>query len=221
MKQRQNPAQPAGAGASGMLAVAIRPSLAQPRLVRPRITVAARNVAGSLLLSLGLAGCPHKTHWAPPSSTLAPVEPEPLPQTSAEPMIAAISPPEWIPLESVEDVPKRPVRRRPVPNPARDATPLPPTQVAGAPEAELAIGSLSSGGDSTPQTRQQARELLSTIHRRVLALPHSVVTQQKAQIRQVTSFLKQAQQALDSGDAEGAVTLATKARLLMDDIEKK
>jgi len=47
------------------------------------------------------------------------------------------------------------------------------------------------------------------------------VNQQRAQVRQVQQFVKQAQQALESGDAQGASTLATKAKLLMDDLEKK
>jgi hypothetical protein len=37
----------------------------------------------------------------------------------------------------------------------------------------------------------------------------------------VRHFLDQAQQALNSGDADGAMNLATKAKLLMDDLEKK
>jgi hypothetical protein len=37
----------------------------------------------------------------------------------------------------------------------------------------------------------------------------------------VRNFLEQAQQALNSGDADGATNLATKARLLMDEVEKQ
>jgi hypothetical protein len=33
--------------------------------------------------------------------------------------------------------------------------------------------------------------------------------------------VEQAQQALTSGDSDGAINLATKARVLMDDLEKK
>jgi len=36
----------------------------------------------------------------------------------------------------------------------------------------------------------------------------------------VRNFRKDAQEALKSGDAEGAKTLATKAKLLLDDLEK-
>ena len=44
--------------------------------------------------------------------------------------------------------------------------------------------------------------------------------EQKAQVSKVKNFLKDAQDALKSGDAEGAKTLATKAKLLLDDLEK-
>jgi ABC-type sugar transport system substrate-binding protein len=42
---------------------------------------------------------------------------------------------------------------------------------------------------------------------------------QKKQVMQVRQFLKQANDALKTGDAEGADNLATKAGLLLDDIK--
>ena len=140
-------------------------------------------------------------------------------------MIAEVSPPELVPVQPAQP-PKRPARRRPTPastpkdNPG--GQPQPPVQVASAAEpAELAIGSLSTGGDAAPQVQQQARDQIASIQKRIAALPHSVANQQKSQLKQVNNFLKQAQQALNSGDAEGALTLGTKARVIMDDIEKK
>lgn len=200
-----------------------RPIQALPCPVRSCGPAKARTLVASLAISLALTGCVHKTRWTPPASTLAPVDLEPLPDAATASTIAEVRPPDWIPPESAEEAPKRPARRRPAPAPTHDAAGAQqPAQVASAAEpAALAIGSLSSGGDATPQAQQQARELILTIEKRVAALPRSVVNQQKPQIKQVTHFVKQAQQALDSGDAEGAVTLATKARLLMDDIEKR
>jgi hypothetical protein len=52
------------------------------------------------------------------------------------------------------------------------------------------------------------------------ALPAQTLDDQKAQINKVKNFLRDAQEALKSGDDEGAMTLATKAKLLLDDIEK-
>ena len=46
------------------------------------------------------------------------------------------------------------------------------------------------------------------------------VDAEKAQISKIRNFQRQAQEALTSGDLEGAKTLATKAKLLLDDLEK-
>jgi gas vesicle protein len=94
-------------------------------------------------------------------------------------------------------------------------------QVAEAAPAELAIGTLSTGGDVTPQSQQQAQDMISSILKRISALSTKTAETQKRQIRQIRYFIKQAQQALNSGDAEGAKNLAIKASLLMDDLEKK
>ncbi len=48
----------------------------------------------------------------------------------------------------------------------------------------------------------------------------AIVAGEKAQVSKVKNFLKDAQEALKTGDAEGAKTLATKAKLLLDDLEK-
>jgi ElaB/YqjD/DUF883 family membrane-anchored ribosome-binding protein len=90
--------------------------------------------------------------------------------------------------------------------------------IVGAAE-ESAIGELSAGGDSTPQTQQDAKELIATSEHR-LNNYSPAARQQQEQLRKVRYFLKQARQALSSGDAEGARTLATKAKLLLDDLAK-
>lgn len=142
---------------------------------------------------------------------------------SYAPELASIPLPDYIPLEEAQPFP-RVVRKRPTP--PKDATttttpPAPqPPESAPADAPELALGSLSAGGDSGPESQQEARDLIASIQRRVAGLPRSVSSQERNQLRQVTSFLKRAQQALESGDAVGSVNLATKARLIMDDIEK-
>jgi len=114
-----------------------------------------------------------------------------------------------------------PPKKAPVKKPVPPPTP-PPVQVASvaADPAVSAIGSLSTGGSSTPQSQQEAKDLIASIVKRIAALPAKKADAQKDQIRQIRHFLDQAQQALSSGDVEGAKTLATKAKLLMDDVEK-
>jgi ribosomal protein S20 len=83
-----------------------------------------------------------------------------------------------------------------------------------------AIGALTAGGQASPQTKQEAADLIASIEKRLNAWPAQTTDDQKAQISKVRNFLRDAQAALKSGDAEGAKTLATKAKLLLDDLEK-
>jgi outer membrane biosynthesis protein TonB len=177
-----------------------------------------RTCALSFVLVAGLAGCRHKTLLVLPQVSMVPVDLETAPEPDNPPMIAAV--PESVPVPEPSqpvEPPKKVTRRKPAP--VKEA---PPVQVASAAvPAELAIGALSSGGDSTPQTQQEAKELIAATQKRLKALSGKTASQQKDQVRQVRHFLTQAQQALDSRDAEGAKNLATKAKLLMDDVEKK
>lgn len=171
----------------------------------------------ALMLVAGLSGCRHKPPaFVIPMGAQAPVDLVEIPLPEPPPLIAQLPEPEPVPFP--ETPPTAPVpRRRPSPAPKEE----PPAQVAEAAPAELAIGSLSTGGDLAPQIQQQAQDMISSILKRIAALPAKTADAQKRQIRQVKHFLDQAQQALNSGDTEGAKNLATKARQLMDDLEKK
>lgn len=113
--------------------------------------------------------------------------------------------------------PKR-ERKKPAPKPV---TPE-PVQVASAapPPEETAIGSLTAGGEASPQTKQDAADLIASSEKRLNALSAQKAEEEKTTVSKVKNFLKDAQEALKSGDAEGAKTLATKAKLLLDDLEK-
>ena len=79
---------------------------------------------------------------------------------------------------------------------------------------------MTPGGEANPQTKQEAADLIATSEKRLDALPAPKSEDEKSQESKVRNFLKDAQEALKSGDAEGAKTLATKAKLLLDDLEK-
>lgn len=182
-----------------------------------------RGAGLSLILAGGLAGCRHKTT---PVVVLqvahAPIELEASPEPENPPMIASEAAPELVPPPPPPTPApvKKAARKKAAPVPPKEVPP--PVQVASLTEpAAAAIGALSSGGDSMAQSQQEARELMASILRRIAALPAATADTQKDHVRQVRHFLDQAQQALDSGDAEGARNLATKAKLLMDDLEKK
>ena len=103
------------------------------------------------------------------------------------------------------------------PQAPEETAPVPaPVPAESAASAEL--GALSPGGDSSPRQQQVAGHI-ATVEHRVDELPASNSDAIKKQILQVRQFLKQASDALKTGDAEGAENLATKAGLLLDDIK--
>ena len=178
-------------------------------------------LAGTLIcfgLAVGLSGCNKKPVMTPLPPVLTPValmdipEPEDLPTIEAQPLRPA-------PVAVAKNVSPKRQRKKPVVKPVEDA----PTQVAAAPAptaGEVAIGSLTAGGEASPQTKQEAAELIASSEKRLSALSPQKAEEEKAQVSKVKNFLKDAQDALKSGDAEGAKTLATKAKLLLDDLEK-
>jgi hypothetical protein len=173
----------------------------------------------ALVLIAGLAGCRHKTvRFVIPQGAQMQIELEAIPPPDEPEEIATLPPPELSP-PSPPEPPKPAPRRRPAPAPKEEAPP--PVQVADAGSAAIAIGDLSTGGDTMPQAHQQTQDIITSILKRIAALPAKTADAQKKQLSQIRRFLDQAQQALNSGDAEAAQNLAIKARLLMDDLEKK
>jgi len=171
----------------------------------------------SFLLSAGLAGCHHKTAAASfPQTAHAPVQLETPPPPGSPPQVATVPLPELAPLPPPP--PAKPVAKK-KPSPREDTPPT--AQVANDAAAPVSIGTLSAGGDSTPQSQQQAQDLIAAILKRIAALPAKTADAKKTQIKQIRNFVDQAQQALSSGDPDGARNLATKAKLLLDELEKK
>ena len=173
-------------------------------------------------LALGLSGCRHKpvVPALPPISQ--PMELVMVPSATL-PMIEPIHPHlPPVPIASAAAHP-RPRRRKssaivsaPT-SPQGMDTPESPAQTA----AEVtAIGALSSGGDPNSHAQQEAADLIGSIDRRLNALPVQKAEAEKAEVSKIRNFQRQAQEALTSGDLEGAKTLATKAKLLLDDLEK-
>ena len=186
------------------------------KLMRTRASVAL-----CFGLTVGLGGCRHKAQVATLPAVLTPVALEDIPAPENLPMVdvqPANLPP--VPVVATEGKPKR-ERKKPAP---KAAPPPEPVQVAAAappPSLEdTAIGALTAGGEANPQTKQEAADLIAASEKRLNALPAQKAEGEKAQVSKVKNFLKDAQEALNTGDAEGAKTLATKAKLLLDDLEK-
>jgi ribosomal protein S20 len=184
-----------------------------------------------LVALVGLGGCRHKTQIAtlPPVQTPVGLENTPPPPTDKAPLIE--TQPVKLPPVPVAAAATKPKKEKKKPTKVVTTTPVPatpaesaPVQVAGAAapvSAEAtAIGSLTAGGEASPQKRQEAGDLIASIEKRLNALPAQKAEEEKGQISKVKNFLRDSQAALQSGDAEGAMTLATKAKLLLDDLEK-
>jgi len=190
-------------------------------------------ISFAALTSVALTGCQHSPKVVQaatvPAAATAPAVQVPPPSVLKEQadamakMQAQTPPPEPKPEEPAPT--QRPERRRSsaqtqAPKPA---TPAPPTQTANAapaaPSPEAVIGQLSTGGDASAQNKKQAEDYLAGLQRRVDGLSASVVRDRKSAIEQVRDFLRKATDALHSGDVEGANNLATKAKLILDDIK--
>lgn len=175
-------------------------------------------------LALGLGGCRHRpvVPVLPPITQPMELVTVPLPARlpMIEPVVPHLPP---VPIASAGGHP-RPRRRRssaivsaPAPSPTIGDAPEAPAQTA----AEVtAIGALSSGSDPNSHAQQDAADLIGSIDRRLNALPVQKAETEKTQVSKIRNFQRQAQEALTSGDLEGAKTLATKAKLLLDDLEK-
>ena len=80
-------------------------------------------------------------------------------------------------------------------------------------EVSAIIGPLSSGDPSN--FRQQTMDSIASIERGLSGINRSLSDPERKTADQIREFLKQAKSALDSGDVEGAHTLAGKAQVLL------
>jgi hypothetical protein len=179
-------------------------------------------IGAAALLSVALAGCHHqpKVPPLPPQTQIPNIYIPPPPQPNLPPMQA---PPPAV-VTDVKPTVKPSVKprkhKKPPTRPAEDTTTPAPASapVPAESTASAALGALSPGGDSSPRQQQVAGHIAAVEHR-VNELPTPNSDEQKKQVLQVRQFLKQASDALKTGDAEGAENLTTKAGLLLDDIK--
>ena len=96
----------------------------------------------------------------------------------------------------------------PPPTPANVGTPSP-------------IGQLTTGDSAMGEkAKRETADLIGGTEQGLNGIKRSLSTEEKVTAAQIRTFLKQAQQALDNGDTDGAHTLATKAKLLLDELTK-
>jgi hypothetical protein len=177
----------------------------------------ARNVAW--LLPFFLSACFHLHRhqaqqdlvFAPPLANL----PKPPLMHPDLPESAVIIPPQPLAMDSdvePEDVP--PARRHKPVKPPQQAANTPPTPDENS--GVSAIGTLSSGEGS--DMRRGTNDSIASTERGLNGLGRNLNAQEQKTAAQIREYLKQAREALISGDVDGASTLAAKAKVLLSEL---
>jgi hypothetical protein len=187
---------------------------------------------GLALLAVLCAGCHHKVPPAPQQAQAPPLQSgagtlaqpkDPQPQDKAASPLASPLPPPSAQSVPLPPPPQKKVRHRTkTPKPAETAsasqTPA-QANVSGQPSSP--IGQLTTGDTAAGErTKHETADLISTTLQGLNGIKRPLSSDEKVTAAQIHTFLKQAQQALDTGDADGGHTLATKAKLLLDELTK-
>lgn len=189
-------------------------------LPQSRSVIAVR-VLTLAALSLALTGCHKKVKAAPVAL------PPPFVGEGAPPI--AVPPPTHVTPDAKLVEPEVPVveEPKPKPKPPRKATKqtTPPPAVTTPPPTQpnpsiTALGTLSAGGDVSAETRDAAAGLLRSVHQRMDSTPLDRQAAHHDQFERVKNFVRQADDAWKGGDVEGTRNLATKARVLLDEIQR-
>jgi hypothetical protein len=96
-----------------------------------------------------------------------------------------------------------------------------PPETSGTVGTPSPIGQLTTGDSAMGEkAKRETTDLISGTEQGLNGIKRALSTEEKVTAAQIRTYLKQAQQALASGDTDGAHTLATKAKLLLDELTK-
>jgi hypothetical protein len=180
------------------------------------------------LMPFLLTACFHKTnssksqYYAPPLSDL----PKPAPMAVELPPSATTIPSQPI-ISNLGAQLQQPHKlrakhRKLVSKNLQQAANAEPQPTGNAPQASTespevsAIGKLSSGDPS--DLRREAEESIAATERGLNGVGRTLSEPEQKTAAQIREFLKQARQALTSGDVDGAHTLAAKAKVLLSEL---
>ncbi len=169
------------------------------------------------VLPLFLTGCWFHRNQKPVAPQIAPK----INTSSSEPPPTQLPPPEvTIPNKPQVSETKLPYHsaKQPPRHKKQPATPpQPETQQASSGEpAVSAIGQLSSGDPAG--ARDQTETALNDIERGLNGITRQLSDQEQTTAAHIREYLKQAREALKSGDVDGASTLAAKAKVLLQEL---
>jgi hypothetical protein len=148
-----------------------------------------------------------KAHQGPPPSSL--------PQPSAQNTPPQLPPEQHPKVKHAKKKRKQAEAETATAHPgAADTAPKPAT-------ASSPIGALTTGDDAAgSQTKVDTQKLIQQTEERLKGIGRPLSSDEQSTAEQIRTFLKQARQAIDIGDFDGAQTLATKAKLLLDELNK-
>jgi hypothetical protein len=200
-------------------------------------------------LAILCTGCSHKTSGTPQQAqapplqtgkgTLEPPKTTQQAEKSDTPLASPLPPPSAQTVPLPPPTPKK-VRKPKKPKPA-DTPPVtaagsqngqasagpataqatPPAQPQPAAASNSAIGQLTTGDSASGErTKHETADLIGATQQGLISIKRSLSNEEKATAGQIHNYLKQAQQALENGDADGAHLLATKAKVLLDELTK-
>jgi len=199
---------------------------------------AFRFTSSAVLLVFCCAGCQsHKASPAPQQAQAPPLQTEggtlsatkttQPPEKTTSPLASPLPPPSPAAVPLPPPPPPKKVRHRvkPVkpaetPQAVATTTPPPPTSAqVEVPAAATPIGQLTTGDIAVGErTKRETADLIGSTQQGLNNIKRPLSEEEKVTAAQIRAFLKQAQQALDSGDTDGAHTLATKAGLLLNEL---
>jgi hypothetical protein len=155
----------------------------------------------------------------------------PLPQPSAQSV--PIPPPTTKKVKhKVKPPPAKPADSAPATT-ANGGTPAQPASTVTAQSVPADQQAATPGGSASPigqvtigdsamgeKTKKETTDLINETEQGLNGIKRSLSTEEKSTAAQIRNYLKQAQQALDNGDTDGAHNLATRAKLLLDELTK-
>jgi outer membrane biosynthesis protein TonB len=118
------------------------------------------------------------------------------------------------------DTPKKPVHHPKKPATPAPTTPAPAEETAKVtpqtPSSVSAIGQLSGGASG--DMRSQTEDSINATEKGVNGITRQLSDSEVKTVAQIREFLKQAREALATGDTDGAHTLANKAKVLLGEL---
>jgi hypothetical protein len=178
-----------------------------------------RIAQAALLLAILPCGCVHKEKaqvqppLAPPIEDAPPSKPDNAPINLPPPVVT-------IPQQTPPKVTQAPPPPAPKPAPRHHKKQSEGTQEAeNNPPPEVSAAGQLSTGDPNDQ-RQQTSDSLGDTEHKLNTIGRKLNDQEQKTSAQIREFIKEARAALNTGDVEGAKTLAQKAKVLLGELTK-